>query len=42
MFVAIYYDTFYDAEPVKQDKKIFEVSAKVFNNERSDYGCLGS
>lgn len=42
MLVAIYSDTFSDADPVKQDKNILEVFAKVFNNEWSDYGCLGS
>jgi hypothetical protein len=33
MLVAIYSDTFSDADPVKQDKNILEVFAKVFNNE---------
>ena len=33
MLVAIYSETFSDAEPVRQDKKIFEVFANVFSRD---------
>ena len=33
IFLAIYYDTFYDADPVKQERNIFDVFARVFRRE---------
>lgn len=42
MLVAIYSEIFSDAEPVRQDKKIFEVFANVFSRDWRDSGCLGS
>ena len=41
MFLAISSDVFSETEPVKQDRKIFDVPYKVFNKEWIDYGCFG-
>jgi hypothetical protein len=38
IFLAIYYDTFSEAEPVRQERKIFEVFARVLSREWRDYG----
>lgn len=42
IFLAISYETFSEAEPVRHERNIFEVLARVFSNECRDSGCLGS
>lgn len=42
MFLAIYYDVFSDTDPVRQERKIFDVPSRVFNKETIDSGCFGS
>jgi hypothetical protein len=41
IFLAIYSETFSDAEPVKQEVKIDDVFCSVFSRECNDSGCLG-